>query len=339
MSKLIYLPFENLPQRYTAMWNDAFIRERSFGDIIVYGTTEERRIINGQFLDINNTVIHKAKQIERVAELFAENKIEDGDVFFVPDIFYPGLTAIKYMAELAGIDVKIVAFNHAGRADKDDFVQKLNSWADWQEEAWHKACDLILVGSQYHKQRVCNYFHTGNKVRVTGAIWSSEWMRYFFPYAQDCKKEDYVIWPHRVCKEKGFELLIDIAKKNPKLNFVITSCGNAVEIGSVPSNITYKPHLTKAQYYKLMAKAKHYLSTARQETFGYTIQEAIYFGCNIVAPNRACYPEYVDSKCLVEEKDMRTPGYLTDLYANGELRGSVQVKDNAKLIYDLCKSL
>ena len=95
MSKLIYLPFENLPQRYTAMWNDAFIKERSFGDIIVYGTTEERRIINGQFLDINATIIHKAQQIERVAELFAENKIEDGDVFFVPDIFFSGAYIVQ----------------------------------------------------------------------------------------------------------------------------------------------------------------------------------------------------------------------------------------------------
>ena len=42
-----------------------------------------------------------------------------------------------------------------------------------------------------------------------------------------------------------------------------------------------------------MAKARWYLSTCYQETFGYTIQEAIFFKCNILVPNRACCPEMV----------------------------------------------
>ena len=49
-----------------------------------------------------------------------------------------------------------------------------------------------------------------------------------------------------------------------------------------------------------MAKARWYLSTAYQETFGYTIQEAIFFGCNILVPNRACSPEMVPDKCVYE---------------------------------------
>ena len=40
-----------------------------------------------------------------------------------------------------------------------------------------------------------------------------------------------------------------------------------------------------------MRRAKWYLSTAYQETFGYTIQEAIYFGCEILVPNRGLFEE------------------------------------------------
>ena len=40
-----------------------------------------------------------------------------------------------------------------------------------------------------------------------------------------------------------------------------------------------------------MSRAKYYLSTAHQETFGYTVQEAITYGCHILAPYRACYSE------------------------------------------------
>jgi hypothetical protein len=54
-----------------------------------------------------------------------------------------------------------------------------------------------------------------------------------------------------------------------------------------------------------MAKAKYYLSFAYQETFGYTLQEAIHFRCKIAVPNRACYPEMVNKEALFENLDVK----------------------------------
>jgi glycosyltransferase involved in cell wall biosynthesis len=86
-----------------------------------------------------------------------------------------------------------------------------------------------------------------------------------------------------------------------------------------------------------MAKARWYLSTAYQETFGYTIQEAIYFGCEILVPNRACCPE------MVLPKNVYSTVYEIDSKFN---EGGLVVPitwtrkwhDNAQTMIDIIKS-
>jgi glycosyltransferase involved in cell wall biosynthesis len=337
MRKIIYLPFENLPQRYTAMWNDSFIKELSERDLCVYGTQSTSKIFVGEFLDVYDTVFYKQSQIKKVVELFKNKQVEESDVFFVPDIFYPGLEAIRYMSELSGIRVKIAAFNHAGRADRNDFVQQLGEWSDIQEKAWHQMCDIVFVGSEYHRKNVQQKFQTDNVI-VTGAIWSKEWIN---RNSKKFDKEEYCIFPHRICQEKGFDMFLEIARMNPCLKFIITSCGNKKDgIEEIlPANVEYRPNLTKKQYFEVFAKAKYYLSCAHQETFGYTVQEAIYFGCRIIAPNQACYPEYVSSDCLMPFDEMATPGYVTWKFKQLMFAKSAQFEDNAKNIYNILKQL
>lgn len=339
MKKVIYLPFENLPQRYTKMWNDCFIAQMSNNDIVVWGNdNKDTQIKTGEFLDTYGTISYKTSQMCRVSKLFRDGAISNGDVFFVPDIFYPGLAAIRYMAELSDIKVKIVAFNHAGRADKDDFVQRLGSWSDVQEQAWHDMCDVVIVGSEYHKRRVESMFNPKTTI-VAGAVWSKAWMDEFTRDI-DREKKPYIIWPHRPSKEKRFDLFLEIARNNPELDFVITSSGgNRLQDVQLPQNVTYTYGLTKLEYYKVFAQADGYLSTAFQETFGYTLQEAIYFNCKVVVPNYACYSEYAHKDSIFEYDDMVKQSYLTDVYKSGCLNQSKLHKDNAEDFYHICKSL
>lgn len=330
--KLIYLPFENLPQRYTKMWNDSFIAQMKENDICVFLDEEEKKIKKGEFLDISGTIIHKSEQIKKVAELFDKEIIKDGDVFFVPDIFFPAIEGIRYMAELSNISVKIVAFNHAGRADSTDYVQRLGNWADVQEKAWHDVCDLVLVGSKYHAEKIKNKFYI--EPIVTGAIWSNAWMNRY-KNLKNTNKEEFVIFPHRLSKEKGVEDFIEIANKNKRLQFVVTSSGNPKEI-QLPNNVKYLPNLTKKEYYEVFSKARYYLSTAYQETFGYTLQEAIYFGCKIIAPNDLSYIEYADARCLMEREEMKKENAITNKFAEIKAEWNTNIEDNASKIYKIC---
>jgi glycosyltransferase involved in cell wall biosynthesis len=294
MSKIIYLPIEELPARYTQMMNAAIYPKV---DISLYPKIEiDTEIKRGQFLDIVNTCKFKAAQLQMIADLFNEGKVENGDAFLIGDIFFPGIESIKYMAELQDINVRVYGINYAGRADKTDFVQKLSGWADASEAGYHLICDGIFVGSCDHKFNVCNYFGLNEAiVHATGYVWDLNYMKSFAEKIGQVEKEDFVIWPHRWSEEKGIKELLQFAKSTKK-KIVITSSGPKKDLGKLPKNIEYRYGLTKLEYFELMAKARWYLSTAYQETFGYSIQEAIYFNCNILVPNRACCSEMVTAK-------------------------------------------
>ena len=298
-----FLPIENIEQRYTKLMNRIV---SPYCDFIYYPENFEEKVIEkGEFLDIERTIQFKAKQIEMISIAFQNNQVKNGDWFFVADIFFPGIESIKYMAELQNIEVKIAGFNHAGRADKFDFIQSLKKWSDSSELAYHDVCDLIFVGSEFHKQNIIDYFKQDpEKIIVTGCVWDTQKAIEVFPHKM--QKEEFVIFPHRISPEKGVDDLLEIASLNPDMQFLITSSSkNELNI-QLPKNIKYVNGLTKRQYYMYLSKAKYYLSTAYQETFGYTLREALMYDCIIAVPNRVCYPEMIPRTNLFDEnKDVR----------------------------------
>ena len=297
--RIIYVPLENIEQRYSKMMNNAFDKE-DISIVIAPEFNYSEVIENGEFLDINKTIIYKTKQLQMIAEMFYKKQILNNDIFLVADMFFPGIESIKYMAELQGIKVEIFGFNYAGRADKNDFVQKLGKWADSCEQGYHDVFDGIFVGSFYHKNNILDHFSIDeNKIHVTGYVWDRDYVRSVFN--EETIKEDFVVFPHRLSVEKGIKEFLDFAAKTDK-KIVITSSGNKVDI-DLPENVTYLYNLTKKQYYEVLARAKYYLSTAYQETFGYTLQEAIHFNCLIAVPKRACYPEMVPQDALFDHID------------------------------------
>jgi len=335
-SQVIYLPLENMDSRYTVMMNNSIIKEmKNFcrkDDCyipyrIVFPTEQNLVIESGQFLDVNKTIEFKAKQLAEVSQLFSAGQITEGTLFIVADVFFPGLESIKYMAELSGIEVSIFAFNHAGRADSSDFVQKLSDWSNYSETAWHAICDRVYVGSQKHLKNVSKFlskmrqthqvvkfenrtnFKTSKIVSIVdnGIIWDLDYMDTILSNEDALsQKEDFIIWPHRICPEKGYlEMLAMAATTDTKV--LVTSSGAFSgqqqelldhHLDITPKNVVFKENLSKREYFAYMKKAKWYLSTARQENFGYTLQEAIYYRCRVLAPNSACYPDFLSEENL-----------------------------------------
>lgn len=290
-----YLPIENIEQRYTKLMNEIVY---PYCDFIYYpNELQEIQIKKGEFLDVERTIQFKARQIEMISIAFQEGKVKDGDWFLFGDMFFPAIESIKYMSELQGIKIKIAGFNYAGRSDKFDFVRKLNNWSDVAELNYHEVCDIVFVGSEFHKNNVVSYFNQSeDKIKVTGYIWDVEKAYKLFPYK--LSKEDFIIFPHRVSTEKGIDDLIEIANSMPDKKFIITSSSsNDINI-TLPKNIEYINKLSKQEYYSYMSRAKYYLSTAYQETFGYTLREALMYDCIIAVPNRVCYSEMIPSTNL-----------------------------------------
>lgn len=317
---LYYIPIETMEQRYTKMMNEVI---SPLVDKVIYpefdysGTIEK-----GQFLDINKTSIFKAKQLQMIAEMFYKWEVKDWDKFLVADIFFPGIESIRYMADLQDIHVEIFWYNHAGRADPTDFVQKLWKWSDICEEWYMSICDYVFVWSNYHKDLITKYRPNlnENRILVYWPAWDLDWVENVHSN-KNLVKEDFIIMPQRVAPEKWLKEFIEFAKNTDK-KIIVTSSWNRAEWVEFPSNVEYKTNLTKREYYELLWKAKWYVSFAYQETFWYTLQEAIYYRCNILVPNRVCYPEMVPEQNLynntqellskLQEEDMTVPLMCTE---------------------------
>lgn len=308
-----FIPLENLEERYTVLMNDIVNKSEKVKSYYP-NNWEQKQISKGEFLDIERTIEFKARQLQMISQAFQRGEVNNGDWFFFADIFFSGLDAVKYMAELQDIYVKVAAFNHAGRADEFDFVQKLKAWSNVVERSWHSVCDIIFVGSQFHKENVMNYFDVDeDKIKVTGCVWNNEEAYKVLPvkYA----KIDRVIFPHRISKEKGIVDFLRIARAIPEKEFLITSSSNKECNYELPNNVTYMNNLRKIDYYSELNHSKYYLSTAYQETFGYTLREALLYDCRVVVPNALCYPEMLPKECLFERDDIETiKKYLSDDY-------------------------
>jgi hypothetical protein len=93
------------------------------------------------------------------------------------------------------INVRVYGINYAGRADKTDFVQKLSLWADASELGYHLICDDIFVGSNDHKENVCEYFQLNTAtVHVTGYVWDLNYMNSFHEEIGEIEKKKILLF-------------------------------------------------------------------------------------------------------------------------------------------------
>lgn len=301
MGKLIYVPLEVIPSRYTGIALEAM---KKVADIIVSPDLSVAPPKAGQFLNFAGSCQFKAHQLVQIAQLFLDSKVQDGDAFLFADLWFPGLEMVRYIADSVGVEIKIGAINHAGRADPTDFINSFGSWADHVEHALHRCCDYIFVGSEFHRAQVLEYLadnaYFSKKVVVTGQPIHWEYVFEMLALAGeelgDPPRNGPIVWPHRPSEEKGIADFRQLATAAPHINFAVLSgvaLSNNYYANSVAGlpNVKILDNLPKHHYYWHLLNAKGWLSTAQQETFGYSLHEAMMLGIPIIAPHRACYPE------------------------------------------------
>lgn len=279
--KLYVITLEPLDSRYTLQWYKYWKKEFSKWYSVTYIDGKDvGEIKKGRFLDINNTNVWKAQQVQKIAELFDREKIKKNSIFIFMDGWHFGITALKYMSQLNNIPVKIYAYWHAGSWDEYDFITQagLRKWACLNEAGWFRALDGSFVATEFHKKLIVDYFNTyidSKKVHVVGfpMDWKYEIKKLVKKRTQ---KEDIVVFPHRLDKEKNPQVFDTIAK-----NF----------IGKAKFVKTVEVTKNKKEYYNLLQKAKIIFSANDQETFGIGTVEALMLGCIPIVPNKLAYKE------------------------------------------------
>jgi len=298
-----YLPIESLDERYTVqwrMWIPQAITARGHACWTIDGTRPlSSETDGGQFLNWSSTIAYKSSQLVEVARLFHEDRVHDGDVFFVADIWFPGIEAIAYMADLLRIDVRLYGVNHAGPFDPTDLVRSLLPWGQYQEAAWYALFDGVFVGSEYLASLIqaglCDAGLPPAPLYVTGLPVDDEAVRRMTdPFTWD---QPTILWPHRLSPDKNVDQLYDVVEmvqpRYPDLQWVITSGRAAQTYQPKHPAVRFLSGVSKAQYYGMLRAATLMLSTAYHENFGYTVREATALGTPILCPRRACYPEMI----------------------------------------------
>lgn len=297
---LFNLPIEDLPERYSYLWNRTVpqqLRELNVKvhDIRGGGFTAPDRIRNGQFLDVAETLKYKAGQMRYMAEMAGEGSLKDGDVVFVHDLWFPGLEALFYLRDALGIKFKIAGMLHAGTYDPYDYLTQRNMarWAHSLENTWFHEVDAIFVATEFHKEMLCTARSTRGQVYVTGfpAAWPVG-THGLEEQGRISNKRKLVVFPHRLAPEKCPEMFDEVAARlapdYPEWEFLATK----------------KVWTTKADYYRLLCNATIAVSCAQQETWGIAMQEAVIAGCVPVVPAALSYDEMYGDHFKYAQGDM-----------------------------------
>ena len=299
--KILNVPIESLEERYSAQWNTWFPSVFSNLGVdfeTICGDTLTEKISTGSFLDVYSTNYFKFSQLGKIIKLAYEKKLTKDTIVFFHDLWFPGLEALQYVRQGAGLKFKLGGILHAGTYDPYDFLSKrgMGSWGEHLENSWFEFVDFVFVATEFHKELLIkNRRINPKKIFITGLpLYKSQ-----LPDFSYVEKENIVVFPHRLDSEKNPQLFDklgnDLKRKYPQWSFLKTK----------------QETTTKEEYYKLLAKSKVAVSYADQETWGIAQQEAFFYDCIPIGPRRLSYVElypdcllfgdYGESVALVEQ--------------------------------------
>ena len=281
--KLFIVPIEKYESRYTEQWS-RWIPNACEEIGITYEVIEGRSLTDkievGQVLDVYGTHYYKYTQLEKIVQYIKEDKIQNGDILFFADLWFPGIEGLQYIRNMTKKKFKMVGIFHAGSYDKNDFTFKtgMAHWARSIEQGWLNFFDKVFVGSEYHKRLIEDTFEVKNDlIKSTGLFFDYKEIKKRLSKQGKMAKEKIIVFPHRLDKEKQPELFDklkdEIQNEYPDWRFIRSKDVTNSKLG----------------YYQLLADSKISVSFALQETFGFAMIESIACGCIPLVPKRLSY--------------------------------------------------
>lgn len=209
---------------------------------------------------------------------------QDNDVLFHCDLSYPGI----FHSVLAHKRPKrAVVFCHATALNSQDVFAPIRR-AKWPIECGHaRLYDKVLVATQYHAQKLtrgdCNENILWNNVHVMGAL----------PYPPAN------LWKQWRIPQDNRDMFCSVARNHPqKVDVEVES-----EIHKQSGYLVIQPRgrlATWYDYYDFLSHRRYMIITAKEETFGYQVMDAILAGCVPIAPNAYSYPELIEPHLLYD---------------------------------------
>jgi len=292
---------EPLDTRYTGQWltHVPELLAKALPDCNVRqinGIQKNSSVTQGAFLNFSDTNYWKSSQLCAFLDHFNAGETTPNDYFLFTDAWNPTCIQVKYMSELLGLKWQIGGLWHAGSYDSQDFLGRLvgdKPWVRHAEKSFFNCYDHNYFATEFHIDMFLDkllgltrdigrmHYLPTNKIIRTG--WPMEYMpETLQPYMSE-KKEDIILFPHRIAPEKQVDIFKDLEKHLPQYKFIVCQ----------------ERHLTKHEYHTLLGKAKMVFSANLQETLGIsTCVEGPLVRAIPFAPNRLSYSEMLSPEFL-----------------------------------------
>jgi len=204
----------------------------------------------------NFSPIERAIELEEIQIKDYMRHITPDDILYCSDLSFPGFFPnVLYHKRPR----KAFAYCHATSINKFDYFENVN-YSKWSVETAHSEMfDKVFVGSKYHADKL-----KWKNVEVVG-----------LPKPPFCTYKEQKIYDvisvARPCVQKVNSMVED--RVNVEWPIVRKECNSWGE------------------YYKFLSQAKILLISAKEDTFNYSIVEAIMNNTIVLAPYRCSYPE------------------------------------------------
>jgi len=272
---------EAVDTRYTKQWKEYLpkqLRRATNMDVkVISGGDTPQATTPGAFLNFGGTNVYKSKQLETIGEMFCNGEIKDGDYFLYTDAWNPTVIQLRYMAELLGVSIRIGGLWHAGSYDPQDFLGRLignKPWVRYAEQSMFETYDHNFFATQFHIDMFKSAFTT-NDAKIKRVGWPMEYLNDSFSMYKGMKKENLILFPHRIAPEKQPEIFRDLKDSLPQYEFIVCQ----------------EKQLTKNEYHNLLGKAKLVFSANLQETLGISWYEGLLVDTIPMIPDRVSYSE------------------------------------------------
>lgn len=286
MSRIIYVPQYPAPLRYQEWHYHEFPKNYSkyFDEVIVLGKeyldkrTKEQKKYQEEFSNLGESINLDFVQ----AKEFLSLKLRKDDVLFLTDISYPGYFINTLFHKRPK---KCFVFCHATAKNKYDYFQPVRKVKYSIEKSLANLFDTVFVASDYHYKKL-----GWPNIQVVG-LPDSPYSGYFIN-----PKTDPVCSVARLCKQKVSIKMEKRLQRELKFKIVRSSDWNVN---------------TWDTYYMFLACSKILLISSKEDTFGYSVLDAIKNDCVPLAPRNFSYKEmlpdfylysnYQELKCKVNE--------------------------------------
>ena len=265
MGRLILVPQYPAKLRYQEWWFTEFPKYLNafFDEIIILGQRISEYVIAEEslFAPTDLAIRYETQQIDEYTRLV----LKPNDCLLLCDLSFPGLFANVLFHKKPN---KCFAICHATSKNKYDYFAKNRGIKYPIEKATAKLFNKVIVGSQYHKE----------KLKWPNIVVKKLPFPPFRPW-------ESVKWNEIVSVARP-----GIQKHNLRLERLVEKTFNT-KIQTPECN-------TWDEYYHFLAQSKVLLITSKEETYGYQVIDAILNGCIPIAPNAFSYPELLSKNYL-----------------------------------------